>query len=541
MGLEKPVMSDKREQRPSFFGELKRRNVFRVGIAYLAVSWVLLQIGDVVFDFLELPASAGKFMLVFLSLLFIPTLFFSWAYEITPEGIKRESKVDRTTSITHLTGRKLDMLTIGLVIFGVAFVLFDRSVLQRHADEAVRAAKQDETTVFADQNSIAVLPFADLSPEGDQEYFSDGISEELLNLLVRVEGLRVASRTSSFAFKGESLSLTDIAEKLRVNHILEGSVRKAGNRVRITAQLIDAGNDRHLWSESFDRELDDIFAIQDEIANSIVDALRDTLGTGAEKTVITVEAATDNLDAYDLFLKGREMFLARSQETLPGAIKTVQQAVELDPNFARAWELLAALYSVAPSWGVEGDDYDDLSEQAVDRALELKPDLAFAYAIKAQNMQYRVGYVDWAEVMRLVNQSLDFDPKDPTVHLWRGIHYHSLGFLDEATVDFDRCLELDPAYENCMNHRTMIFFSKGDSDAGMARFDEQLANARVRTPRWYRYMVPDLVRAGDRRAALLAAGPVLNNDNRAINAWIDALDHPEEDQSGRIDRLAALA
>ena len=156
-----------------------------------------------------------------------------------------------------------------------------------------------------------------------------------------------------------------------------------------------------------------------------------------------------------------------------------------------------------------------------------------------QNMQYRVGYVDWAEVMRLVNQSLDFDPKDPTVHLWRGIHYHSLGFLDEATVDFDRCLELDPAYENCMNHRTMIFFNKGDSDAGMARFDEQLANARVRTPRWYRYMVPDLVRAGDRRAALLAAGPVLNNDNRAINAWIDALAHPEEDQSGRIDRLAA--
>ena len=170
----------------SVFRELKRRNVFRVGIAYVAVSWVLLQLGDVVFDLLELPAVFGKFLIALLALLFFPILFFSWAYEITPEGIKKESEIDRDQSITHLTGRKLDLLTIGLVIFGIAFVLFDRSVLQRQVNDVANDVRQDEKTVVADQNSIAVLPFVDLSPDGDQEYFSDGISEELLNLLVSV-------------------------------------------------------------------------------------------------------------------------------------------------------------------------------------------------------------------------------------------------------------------------------------------------------------------------------------------------------------------
>ena len=520
----------------SIFQELKRRNVFRVGIAYVAVSWVLLQAGDVVFDFLELPASAGKFLLAILGLLLLPVLFFSWAYEITPDGIKKESEIDRNNSITHLTGRKLDLLTMGLVVFGVAFVLFDRSVLQRHARQAAREPGQDQVTVVADRNSIAVLPFVDLSPDGDQEYFSDGISEELLNLLVRVNGLRVASRTSSFAYKGENLSLTEIAGNLKVTHVLEGSVRKAGNRVRITAQLIDAANDRHLWSSTFDRELDDIFAIQDEIANSIVDALRDTLGIETEDAVIRVEAATSNLEAYDLFLKGREMFIARSGQNLPVSIETVKKAVELDPTFARAWELLAALYSVAPSWGVGGDDYYQLSGEAVDRALELEPNLAFAYGIKAQNQRGRGGYTNWTETLALMNKSLELDPKNPTLALWRGIDYHQLGFQDLAADDFDRCLALDPAYENCTNHRTLIFFNEGDADIGMVRLDEQLANARVRTKHWYQYLIPDLVRNGDLRAARLAAGSVLDS-NLAINAWIAILLHPDEDQSDRLDLL----
>jgi len=521
----------------SIIRELKRRNVFRVGIAYVAVSWVLLQAGDVVFDFLELPASAGKFLLAILGLLLFPILFFSWAYEITPDGIRKESEIDRDQSITRITARRLDMLTIGLVIFGIAFILFDRTILQRQVNDAAIEARPNEKAIVAGQNSIAVLPFADMSPASDQEYFSDGISEELLNLLVRVNGLNVASRTSSFAYKGENLALTEIANELQVNYVLEGSVRKAGNRVRITAQLIDAGTDRHLWSDTFDRELDDIFAIQSEIANSIVDALRDILEIEADDAVITVAAATSNLDAYDLFLKGREMFIARSRESLPIAIETVKQAVELDPDFSRAWELLAALYSVAPSWGVGGDDYHELSMQAVDRALELEPNLAFAYGIKSQNQRIFGKSVDWTEVMALIDKAMELDPRNPTLVLWRGIDYHQLGFQDQAADDFDHCLELDPGYENCTNHRTMIFFDQGSADIGLKRFDEQLANARVRTTHWYQYQVPDLVRNGNLRAARLMAGSVLDS-NPAVNAWIAALLHPDEDQSERIELLA---
>lgn len=521
----------------SIFRELKRRNVFRVGIAYVAVSWVLLQAGDVVFDFLELPAAAGKFLLAFLGLLMFPVLFFSWAYEITPDGIKKESEIERDNSITRITGRKLNILTIGLVIFGVAFVLIDRALLQRHVNDAASEAKLDAATVVAEQNSIAVLPFADMSPDGDQEYFSDGISEELLNLLVGVDGLKVASRTSSFAYKGENLNLTKIAKELQVSHVLEGSVRKAGNRVRITAQLIDASNDRHLWSDTFDRELDDIFAIQSEIANSIVDALRDTLGIETEDAVITVEAATSNLDAYDLFLKGREMFIARSGQNLPVSIEIVKQAVELDPNFARAWELLGALYSVAPSWGVGDAAYYELSRQAIDRALELEPNLAFAYGVKSQTLRSLGGNVNWTDAMALINKALELEPKNPTMLLWRGINYHQIGFLELAADDFDRCLELDPGYENCTNHRTMIFYNQGAADKGLERFDLQLAIARVKTTHWYQYQVPDLVRNGDLRAARLAAGSFLD-DNPAITAWIEALLHPDEDQSERIELLA---
>ncbi|NIM69420.1 MAG: hypothetical protein GTN86_02235 [Xanthomonadales bacterium] len=529
------------DPRPSLFVELKRRNVFRVGVAYIAVSWVLLQIGDVIFDFLELPAVAGKFLLAILALLFVPILVFAWAYEMTPEGLRRESDVDRSRSITHVTGRKLDYLTIGLVVFGVAFVVVDRTFLHRHV-AAPATVEQAATPGLADDNSIAVLPFADMSPQGDQQYFSDGISEELLNLLSRVDRLRVASRTSSFAYKEQSgLSVTEIAGELKVGHILEGSVRKAGDRVRITAQLIDAGRDKHLWSETYDRELDDIFAIQDEIANSIVEALRGTLGLAAGEGVIEVEKATDNLNAYDLFLKARDLFLNRSRETLPAGIETARRVVELDPNFARAWELLGAFYSVAPSWGVgDSEEYGPLVQEAVDRALALNPGLAFAYAIKGQAL-FDSGYVEWEEVLSLIGKSLELDPTDATVWLWQGIAERSLGFIDRAATSFERCQELDPAYENCFNHRVMVYFDRGQAEAGLRGFDEHMARSKVRTVHWNRYMVPDLVRIGDRRAALLAAAPVFDNNNEAVNDWIALLEQPGQTDPRHERRLVEWA
>ena len=232
------------------FAELKRRNVFRVGIAYVIIAWLVLQVGEVLAPALRLPEWTNSALAFFLLLGFPVVLFFAWAFEVTPEGIKFERDVDRSNSITHVTAKKVDRVIIGVLVVAVALFAFDKFVLDPSRDaELVQAATEaagESEEPISDQ-SIAVLPFADLSPEGDQEYFSDGIAEEILNVLVRVDELSVASRTSSFGFKGqEALGIPAIADKLRVRHVLEGSVRKAGDNVRITAQLIDAETDQHL-------------------------------------------------------------------------------------------------------------------------------------------------------------------------------------------------------------------------------------------------------------------------------------------------------
>ncbi len=275
--------------------------------------------------------------------------------------------------------------------------------------------------------SIAVLPFADMSPEQDQGYFSDGISEELLNLLVRVDGLKVASRTSSFTYKGSNQNLAEIASELKVDHVLEGSVRKADNRIRITAQLIDAKTDRHLWSESFDRELVDIFAIQDEIANAIVAALSAELGILQDTPAISVDTVTENLDAYELYLKARGLFLARQQ--LEESIALYERAVELDPDFARAWEGLAAVYSVVESWGFTGRDWDSLAIQAAERALELDPGLSAPWAVMGQIAKNKGDYV---ANMANLDRAIQLDPTNATNYLWRGIDYSDTGVPDRV-------------------------------------------------------------------------------------------------------------
>ena len=287
----------------SFFNELKRRNVFRVAAAYVIIAWLILQIGEVLAPALHLPEWANSF-LAFVLILGMPmALFLAWAYELTPEGLKREKDVDREKSITPMTGRRLDFLVIGLLVVALAYFIADKFWIQARQSTSPAIAVIKEAA--EGPRSIAVLPFADMSPAGDHEYFSDGLTEELLNILARIRDLQVAGRTSSFAFKGRNEDLREIGEKLNVETILEGSVRKdeARNRVRITAQLIDVENGFHLWSDTYDRELDDIFAIQEEIAGKVAGALRITL-LGEEAVHIENVASTD-LDAYDLYLQGR--------------------------------------------------------------------------------------------------------------------------------------------------------------------------------------------------------------------------------------------
>jgi TolB-like protein/Tfp pilus assembly protein PilF len=321
----------------SLFNELKRRNVFKVAAAYVIIGWLIMQAGDTLAPALHLPEWVNSVLAFFLLLGFPLALFFAWAFEMTPDGIKKEREVDRTQSITQNTGQKLNLTIIALLVAALAYFAYDKFLLQpqKSAESSSiteESAEAPESTV----QSIAVLPFVDMSATGDNEYFSDGLSEELLNILSNIKELRVAGRTSSFAFKGKNEDLRSIGEKLNVVSILEGSVRKDDkrNRVRITAQLINVEDGYHLWSETYDRELNDIFAIQDEIAHKVAQALRITL-LGEDEARLEQMVVTE-INAYDTYLKGLQKLNNGGFVALDSAVTLFQQALTLDPSYTPA-------------------------------------------------------------------------------------------------------------------------------------------------------------------------------------------------------------
>ena len=326
----------------SFFNELKRRNVFKVGITYIFMAWLVLQVTDVILNNIEAPGWVFHVLLLFLIIGFAFALFFAWAFELTPDGLKREHEVDRSQSITHKTGRKIDRAIIALLVVGVAFLVADNYVFDEATKPAPVAEEASPPVEESAQgyDSIGVLPFANISNDPDQDYFSDGISEELLNALAKLKNLQVAARTSSFAFKGLNHDIMEIGKKLNVDTVLEGSVRRSGTRLRITAQLIDVANGYHLWSETYDRELTDVFAVQDEITTAIVTALRVHFDTGETPALPTVGAT--NMSAYDAYLKGRHKYQELGSASLREALTLFRAATDADPEFAPAWAGRAA-------------------------------------------------------------------------------------------------------------------------------------------------------------------------------------------------------
>ena len=512
----------------SFIEELKRRNVIRVAIAYTVGAWLLLQLTDVLVDLLGLPDTAGKYVILLLVIGFPLALFFAWAFEMTPDGIKREREVDRTTSITDVTGRKMDRSIIAVLALAVVFFVYERFSAPEPPVTIADAVNVESVEAVAPiEPSIAVLPFVNMSNDPDQEYFSDGISEELLNLLVRVEGLKVASRTSSFTYKGENLDIPEIAAKLKVGHILEGSVRKAGNRVRITAQLIDTANDRHLWSDTFDRELDNIFAIQDEIANAIVEALKSELGIGLES--VSVETATENLDAYDLYLRARGLFIAR--QSLDVSTRLLERATQLDPEFVQAWETLAAVHSVSASWLVgDGIDHHALARAAAEKALELDPKLSMAYAVLAQT---RGVAKDHKEILELIDMAVANDPKNSTAWLWRGINLVELGYLEQAIVDFEKCLAIDPGYLNCTQHMAVAYLYWGKVDRATELFEKSIESNFHSVDDIF---VSHYLKSGQRFVAFLLAISSVYGDYTPVQDWIEAIENPQQNQAARVAR-----
>jgi len=492
----------------SLIQELKRRNVFRVAILYVVSSWVLLQLTDVLSSLLDVPDFTGSIVILLLVLGFFPALIFAWVYEMTPEGLKREADVDRSRSVTQETGKKINVVIVVLLVVAIGGLIADRLIPESGVAEDPAIAETTESQI--DDLSIAVLPFADLSPAGDQEYFSDGIAEEILNVLVRIEDLKVASRTTSWGFKGqEALGIPLMAEKMKVRHVLEGSVRKSGDRVRITAQLIDANTDQHLWSETYDRTLtaESVFEVQDDIAKSIVQQLGIIMD--ADTVVASHAADTSNIDAYDLYLEAWQLFVDR--RSLPRAITLFEKAVATDPGFARAWSGLAAIYNVAPGWGIRDRDYLALSREAAETAIKLNPELSLPYAVLALGT---IGDLpaDYEQSLALFDEALARNPKNTTAYLWRTITYLDLGYFDRAERDARQCLDIDPAYEICRSFLAMAVLFADDMERAEGIHETALRHGFNGNdlPFLYRYLA-----TGRELAALSSIAA--NNAARGIN------------------------
>ncbi|MEJ2299341.1 MAG: tetratricopeptide repeat protein, partial [Woeseiaceae bacterium] len=420
---------------PAFLEELKRRNVVRVGLAYLVVSWLVLQMGEVIFELLDVPVWAGKLLIAFLVLGLPIALFFAWAFELTPDGIKREKDVDRSQSITHETGRKLNYAIIAILVLAVGFLVVDNYVL----DADVPTAAPPGTS----QKSIAVLPFENRSAETDTQYFADGIHDDLLTQLARIGDLKVISRTSVLEYRDTQKNMRQIGAELGVATLLEGAVQRAGNRVRINAQLIDAATDDHLWAETFDKELtpDNIFEIQTDIARAIADALAATLVPTA-LAAHSESAPTQNQDAYDLYLKAKSIERDATTESMTARIALYEEALALDPGFALAAGEMAYDYMDRYWFGARDTRDRDLARRAIERALALDPDSPRLQWIWADSLYH--GDLDLDGALAALERAEQGMPGSADVYKLRGWIQRRAGRHDIAIEAIENAINLDP-------------------------------------------------------------------------------------------------
>lgn len=434
----------------SFFEELKRRNVVRMAILYGVASWLLLQLADVLFDQLGVPAWAFRLVLGLLVLGFPFALIFSWVFELTPEGLKRERDIERNQSITRQTAHKINITIIVLLVLAIGGLIADRLIPEQRSNTAETAGKVSSvesasssiapSAVAGDDHSIAVLPFINMSGDPENEYFSDGLSEELLNTLVQIRELKVTGRTSSFAFKGQNLDLREVGERLNVANVLEGSVRKAANRVRITAQLVKTADGYHLWSETFDRELDDIFAIQAEIAEKVAQALSVTLlGADAE-----TPGATHNAEAYQAYLRGAHIFLRSPDDpaNLKAARSFYEQAIALDPAYVAPWYGMFNYWDRINRNGLEAYDVSEAEMQAqAERLHQLAPGSVEALLAQART---KLLQRDWRRALALAKEARDGFPGSVETNVYYGTTLNFLGHPAEGLAMVEAGARLDP-------------------------------------------------------------------------------------------------
>lgn len=480
----------------NYFAELKRRNVFKASVAYLIVAWIIAQIASIVLPTFGAPPFILKTILFLLIIGFPIILVFAWAFELTPDGIKKTKEVNKQKSITLKTSSQLNKMIITSLSIAVILLLFNQ----------FRNTPFDETDLIdSNEKSIAVLAFQDMSPNQDQEYFSDGISEELLNLLAKIPELRVISRTSSFSYKGKNETLETIGRELNVSHILEGSVRKSGNKLRITTQLIKVADGSHLWSETFDRGMEDIFKIQDEIAEVVIKQLKIKLLGDIKKTTEV------DPEAYSLYLQANYFYQQSSDEEIIKAEETIRRSIAIDSTYAPSWFLLSAIIresafnlsqlpfktglelattaaqkaididnKYAPAYAMLSIIYlTDLNFESarenITKAMMLDGGNAYVVSSAALNAGYS-GRIE--EALELYHKSLQLDPLRYRIYLNLGIGYYWLNRLDEAYDAVQKYMFYSPnaAIHHSVNSKILI---------GQGKYDEALKEAEKETNEFY--------------------------------------------------------
>ncbi len=475
----------------NFIAELKRRNVIRMAGLYLVGAWLITQVAGTILPMFGAPDWIARSIVIILAIGFIPALIVAWIFELTPDGLKRDSEIPEAQSIAPQTAQKMNRLLLLVSMLAIGYFVFDKFVLAPKREKALVAQTTQQISAKAalaqskeNSKSIAVLAFTNMSADKDNEFFSDGISEEILNSLAQVKDLKVAGRTSSFYFKGRNENLQSIGKTLGVAHVLEGSVRKQGDKVRITAQLIQVKDGYHLWSETYDGDMKDVFALQERIARSITDQLKIVLvGKQAEQLV---NAGTENPEAYAFYLQASVIFNRRDREHYADAVAALKNAIALDPGYARAYSRMAAIYVVmsnAP--GMNQSNLKSQVEYYAKQASALDPSLAEPYAaLGTFGTRFAKQLVT---SRRYFEHALELNENDVTTNFWFGLALLKTGYRQRGIVLIDRALELDPMLPNALRWRGILYFANGNilkaeqllqrsRDAGLVFADLNLAD-----------------------------------------------------------------
>ena len=444
----------------SFFSELRRRNVFKVAVAYAIVGWILVEVASVFLPGFDAPDWVFKVVMLLVILGFPMAVVFAWAFELTPAGLKREKEVDRSQSITARTGRKLDFIIIG--VLAIAVVLFAVDKFARQVEDVSEIPEPADAIP-----SIAVLPFENRSTLEEDEFFVDGIHDDLLTLLAKLGNLKVIARTTMVRLD-PALSIQEIGTKLGVSTVVEGGVQRAGDRVRINVQLIDANTEVHIWAEKYDRELTaaNVFDIQSEIATAIADALQAALSPRAQERLNT--APTSNMAALQAYFLGKQRMVKRTSTGLAEAVDYFQEAISADPDFALAYVGLADSFVLQEEYtGLPAEDMFAKAEVAIARALKLDDQLGEAYTSLAA-IRGDANDPDGAETA--FKTALELNPNYPTAYHWYGIFLRGLGRPEEVLALFEKGVELDPLSPIINHNLAFTLFDLGRYDEAIAQY-----------------------------------------------------------------------